>query len=1277
MKFFLLFIFFISSASDAQTIFLKDNSNLFNKPGQQKNIFSQDVFIRNIGQYGNEFINHPDMGEIKYGFEGFNMPVLFTAKGLIYLHRKVKKYSKKQEEELEKKGVSEEVIERGEALDKAIAVEWLNTNNNVEIIADSAIDAYFTYGLLKEKTYGYKKITYKELYPNIDLVFHFNNSSKIGFEYTFIVKPNGNVNDIKINYEGDVKQITTIQNGGLLISSGFDTIIEKKPLSFIAKSALKQNNTFVSSSFKKDKNIVSFSVDGYDRSQTLYIDPFVSSTGTLTGANNGIAKDIDYDYEGNIYVVGGGDASTNHKLAKYNASGILQWTFAGSLTTPSWAFGGSYGGWVVEKNTGKIFLGQGLILPAGSKVIRLSTAGVYDNFITSASSNFSENWKMIWSCNSGTPQILIGGGTSTSNNSIGVCTPPNTAVYSVNLTGSPAFYQDIADIIIDPVNNDMYTIYASGIASINNKIYKHNSPYNSSSIAWNTPSGYSTLAELKNRPYLSSNIFGDSDNSANILTANSNYLFYWDGLNLKAFNKANGTTVGTPLVITPNTALLQGGIIADECNNVFIGSTNGTIKAFKFNGTVFDDAAAADIVISTLPGGNIFDLAYDQTRQLLYACGSGLVASFDISGYCATTSYTLTVTPDCGTLSAQAIITPTPPASTAVTYALFIGSTQIESNATGFFTGLTIGGAYTIKAFLNQTCGGLQMIKNFVIDNCSLSVNTTFVNPSCNGAANGSITATASFGTPPYQYSIDGTNYQSSGVFNNLSLGSYIITIKDFTNAVVTSPPIILDNSATLQLSVNSTNVTCGLINGTITATASGGMSPLLYSIDGVNYQASNSFVGLSANNYTVYVKDVNNCIATTPIIIIVITPPTLSASAIATNCNNVSGTIIATAGLGSLPYQYSIDGINFQSSNIFNGLATNNYIVTLKDASGCINSFPVTVGLTNTLTVSAGSNITICEGTKVQLSATSNGTSFIWSPSIGLSNHLVLNPFASPTVTTDYMLIATDGVCTKSNFTKVLVNPAPIANAGNDTSICFGKNIQLNGSGALAYKWKPSTYLNSTTIFNPIGIKPNSGIISYSLSVTDNNGCKSIKEDTVTINVSTHAKLFAGNDTAIIINLPFQLIAKDVNNIGFTNYVWSPVYGLSNVRVYNPIAILDKDMKYTVYAENSDGCASVDSIDIKVYKGPFIYIPNAFTPNKDNLNDNLRALPIGIKEFKYFSIYNRYGQMVFKTANPSIGWDGTFKGLQQSTGTYTWIVEAIDNKGLIYSKKGIVVLLR
>lgn len=258
-----------------------------------------------------------------------------------------------------------------------------------------------------------------------------------------------------------------------------------------------------------------------------------------------------------------------------------------------------------------------------------------------------------------------------------------------------------------------------------------------------------------------------------------------------------------------------------------------------------------------------------------------------------------------------------------------------------------------------------------------------------------------------------------------------------------------------------------------------------------------------------------------------------------------------------------------------------------------------------------------------------------------------------------------------------VIVKPFPIPNAGPDATICFGTTYQLKGSGGSVYQWTPPALLSNSNIANPFVNTPGAGVYRYALSVTDANGCRSQKSDTVVLTVLSEAKVFAGNDTSIAINQPLQLNAADVNGSNFNSYNWSPSFGLNNPFIKDPLSIINRDVTYIVTARNAAGCEATDDIKIRVFQGPEIYVPNAFTPNGDGLNDVFRPTCAGIRELKYFSVFNRYGQMVFTTTKVGEGWNGIFKGEKQNAGGFTWIAEAIDYKGNTITRKGIAVLIR
>jgi gliding motility-associated-like protein len=258
-----------------------------------------------------------------------------------------------------------------------------------------------------------------------------------------------------------------------------------------------------------------------------------------------------------------------------------------------------------------------------------------------------------------------------------------------------------------------------------------------------------------------------------------------------------------------------------------------------------------------------------------------------------------------------------------------------------------------------------------------------------------------------------------------------------------------------------------------------------------------------------------------------------------------------------------------------------------------------------------------------------------------------------------------------------VYVKSPAIANAGADMILCYGANQKLNGSGGSIYHWSPSNNLSNANIANPTINTQIPGTFVYTLNVTDNNGCGTSKKDTVVITVLPQAKISAGNDTSVLLNQSFQLNAIDLTNSGFINYSWSPPFGLNSSSIKNPTATLSSDTRYVVTAKTAEGCEAKDDISIKVFAQADFYVPTAFTPNGDGLNDVLKLIPVAIKELKYFNIYNRWGQLVFSTQDPSKVWDGKLAGQQQGTFVFIWAAEAIDYKGNIIKKKGTVTLIR
>jgi gliding motility-associated-like protein len=256
-----------------------------------------------------------------------------------------------------------------------------------------------------------------------------------------------------------------------------------------------------------------------------------------------------------------------------------------------------------------------------------------------------------------------------------------------------------------------------------------------------------------------------------------------------------------------------------------------------------------------------------------------------------------------------------------------------------------------------------------------------------------------------------------------------------------------------------------------------------------------------------------------------------------------------------------------------------------------------------------------------------------------------------------------------------VTVLPAPVAAAGVSDTVCPGKSVQLLGSGGVQYQWSPATYLSDSTSSSPTVEQPAS-TVTYHLTVKGANGCLSVDSAVATVVVSPPPKVFAGNDTAVVIGQTLQLNAVDVDTSGFTSYVWSPAEGLSDADIADPTAVVSANITYTVLATTSSGCSATGTIVIGAATVTGIIVPNAFTPNNGGRNDILKVNAFGV-QLNYFRVYNRWGQIVFATADAGIGWNGSISGQPAVSGAYIWMAAGTDDHGRPVERNGTVILIR
>jgi len=267
---------------------------------------------------------------------------------------------------------------------------------------------------------------------------------------------------------------------------------------------------------------------------------------------------------------------------------------------------------------------------------------------------------------------------------------------------------------------------------------------------------------------------------------------------------------------------------------------------------------------------------------------------------------------------------------------------------------------------------------------------------------------------------------------------------------------------------------------------------------------------------------------------------------------------------------------------------------------------------------------------------------------------------------------VASLGSCIKEDQKVVKVVPYPDAVIDPPlASICYGDSIQLSASGGSSYQWSPARGLSNPAT-NQLVASPVK-TTTYTLTVTDTLGCPKPVDTQLQLVVVPPIQAFAGNDTIITTGQSFQLHAT-----GGDLYRWSPSDGLSDPTIPNPTVNGDKDIVYALKVSvEPEGCFGYDSISVRYIKGPDAYVPTAFTPNGDGQNDVFRPIPVGITDIKYFRVYNRWGQLVYKTSSYMKGWDGTYKGKPAEQGTYVWMLKAEDFNGDPIVKKGAVTLIR
>mgnify|MGYP000896871458 FL=1 len=274
-------------------------------------------------------------------------------------------------------------------------------------------------------------------------------------------------------------------------------------------------------------------------------------------------------------------------------------------------------------------------------------------------------------------------------------------------------------------------------------------------------------------------------------------------------------------------------------------------------------------------------------------------------------------------------------------------------------------------------------------------------------------------------------------------------------------------------------------------------------------------------------------------------------------------------------------------------------------------------------------------------------------------SNSGSFNPAVAGSGTHE-IVYSINGSCGDSDTVSITVLALPIADAGNDTSLCAGDMVLLTATGGGSYLW--STGQNSAVIM----VSPQ-GTTQYFVSVSNTCG---IDIDSVSVQVHPLPDVDAGEDQTSPAGVAVQLGAS-----GADSYIWSPSWLLTCSDCASPLASPEETTMFIVTGTNAYGCSSSDTVFIFIDDNDAIYIPNIFSPNGDQMNDILYVR--GSFKWMELYIYDRWGEKVFESHDQADGWNGEFRGKSVDPGVFAYYLKIEKFDGSVVRKQGNITLVR
>ncbi|MEO1627454.1 MAG: gliding motility-associated C-terminal domain-containing protein, partial [Bacteroidota bacterium] len=485
-----------------------------------------------------------------------------------------------------------------------------------------------------------------------------------------------------------------------------------------------------------------------------------------------------------------------------------------------------------------------------------------------------------------------------------------------------------------------------------------------------------------------------------------------------------------------------------------------------------------------------------------------------------------------------------------------------------------------------------------------------------------------------------------------------------------------VDAPPPLDVQPEITQPTCmGGMDGAIALDVSGGISPYLYNW-GSGFQTDNTLSNLVIGIYDVTVQDANGCqeILAVDVRELELVLDSDVPTVVPPSCHDSSDGFISlniSNGLG--PYEFNWnDGLGWVTRNELQNLNAGTFTIDFRDANGCLGDTMIVLSPPDPLMVIIDPVDVSCfgaaDGSAVPIvSGGVGGYQFLWSD--GQTDSI-----ATGLDIGIYQLTLSDANNCDTVASVEIVQPPELFLEVTDLRdvICFG---DITGSVTVAGSGGNPSYVYSIDgeNYQPEPTFEDLAAGEYTFFVRDEMDCTA----TVTASISQPAQLIvdAGEDKTIDLGFDTRLTAISTPIGRPVTYLWTPAESLDCSDCQDPIASPVNTQRYYVQITDETGCTALDSVTVFVVKNRPIYIPNAFSPNGDGVNEGftLYGGPAA-RQIQLLRIFNRWGALVYEANNiplndETLGWNGRFKSKELPPDVFAFyaIVDFIDNETVLF----------